>query len=170
MISRIISKIKKIYIGIAALAVLAIFYLFNIFNKPMASDDIEEVKAYLKLDDGYYHEPMMIKYGGLREPFLPQLLRIHKIHGTIRRAADKKPVEGLVLKICKPEMTALSDKNGNFEFEIYNIVYDTFEVNVYDAASENILQVINVKFEKGKPIDYIEHGSIVDETTVEVIL
>ena len=170
MISRIISKFKKIYIGIVAVIVLAIFYIFNIFSKPTTSDDIEEEKAYLKTNDGYYHEPMAIKYGGLREPFLPQLLRIQKIHGTVRRAVDKSPAEGLLLKICKPEMTTLSDKNGNFDFEIYNIVYDTFEINVCDSASENIIKVINVKFERGKPIDYVEHGSIVEEATVEVIL
>ncbi len=167
MISRVISKIKKIYIGIVAVIVLAIFYLFNIFNKPTTSDDIEEEKAYLRTIDGYYHEPMIIKYGGPSEPFTPQLLRIQKIHGTIRRGADKKPVEGLMLKICKPEMMTLSDKNGNFEFEIYNIVYDTFEINVCESASENILQVKTVEFKNVK-FDY--SGTFVDEATVEIIL
>ncbi len=167
MTNGIISKIKRIYICIVALIALLTLHLFGMFNQSIASDKIKEKKTFF--DDGYIHEAPAVKYIGLSEPYLPQLLTIQKIHGTVRRAVDMKPVEGLMLKIFKPEMTALSDENGNFEFEIYN-VYDRFDLNVYDSASVNILQVIKVNFKRVNSIDYVEHGSIVDEATVEVIL
>jgi len=56
---------------------------------------------------------MAIKYGGPREPFLSQLLRIQKIYGVIRRKEDNKPVQGMMLRINKPEIKVLSDANAN---------------------------------------------------------
>ncbi|EKD55610.1 MAG: hypothetical protein ACD_59C00110G0015 [uncultured bacterium] len=174
MIRKLILKLKKYFISVVALAILAIFLFIDFFNQKTVSEDKkrDDEDIYFKyLSDGYFHEPMACKYGGPREPFLSQLLRIQNIRGVVRRKEDHKPVQGMALKVRKPEINVLSDENGEFEFEIFNIVYDTFEIEVSDPAfADRVLQVKTVEFIPEKKRGFYDRGFFKDEATIEILL
>lgn len=180
MIKKTIMKIKKGLLSGTAIVILIIFFVFDNINQKFLSEiesDQEDQKDTYRRErnsrenDGYFHEPMAIKYGGPREPFLSQLLRIQKIYGVIRRKEDNKPVQGMMLRISKPDIKVLSDANGEFEFEIYNIIYDKFDIEVCDpAVNNNILQVKTVEFKPEKKRGFYDRGFFKDEATIEILL
>jgi len=179
MIQKILSKLKKYLVSLIALTIVAVFSLFNFFNQKPASDnennEYEELFARGLINsremDGYFHEIVSCKYGGLSEPFVPQLLRVQKIYGVVRRKEDNKPIQGMVLKINKPEIKVLSDENGEFEFEIYNIVYDKFDIEVRDPASDNVLQLKTAEFKHEEKRYWGDKEKFFkDEATVEILL
>jgi len=174
MIRKLILKFKNYFISAVALAILAIFSFIEFFNPKPVSDDkknSDNNSFFSYLSDGYFHEPISCKYGGPREPFLSQLLRVQNIRGVVRNKEDHKPVQGMTLKVRKPEIKVLSDENGEFEFEIFNIVYDTFEIEVSDPAfAGRVLQVKTVEFISEKKRRFYDRGFFKDEATIEILL
>ena len=110
-------------------------------------------------DDGMIYGPMMVKYGGIPAPFDILLLKLRKIYGTIRSKETKLPLSGMKVKITKPEIQVLSDESGYFAFELYNLIYDTFEIEIRDGKSGILLQTCEVIFpaEKNYKANFIDY-------------
>jgi len=104
-------------------------------------------------NDGMIYSRPMMKYGGTAAPFDILLLKLQKISGTVRSKDSKNPVQGVKVRVTKPQIQTVSDESGCFAFELYNLVYDTFELEIRDGESDILLQTREVVFPAEKNIE-----------------
>jgi len=160
-------KIKHLLVSTIALILVLPFLLISMINEKTGRDEKDE---RWRSDDGYFHEARALKYGGPREPFLRQILKILKIFGAVRFKETGNPAKGIELRIAKPEIKTVPDKNGNYTFEIYNIVYNTFEIEVIDSKTGKALQNHVVKFDNMDDLRYENAKTFTGEVRLDISL
>jgi len=146
MLKKYKTRIVNLIVSVSALILLFPFMVSNyIFARNSSYGNYH--------DDGMIYSRPMIKYGGVAAPFDILLLKLRKISGTVRAKGSKNPVPGVKVNITKPQIQTVSDESGWFTFELYNLVYDTFELEIRDGKSDILLQTREVVFPAEKNIE-----------------
>jgi len=139
MINKFKTKAFNLIVSILALILLLPFMISNyIFARGSFFEDFQ--------NDGMIYSPMMVKYGGPSAPFDIELLKLCKIYGAVFSKETKLAVPGAKIKITKPAIQTICDESGYFAFELYNLVYDTFELEIRDGKTDALLQTREVVF------------------------
>lgn len=109
----------------------------------------------------------IIKYGSSPTPFDRRLLKYFKISGKVKLKSSNMPVSDQKIKLVAMGLETVTNKNGDFLFEIYNANENEFKIEIPGTIPMVGTKTYEVKFAaKSQVSNNIE----AQEATLEILL